>query len=222
MNNGYEAVNKGQSLSVEGLIIRFINSIKKHWYLLPVFACIGCCVLVVNTYRNYVPTYSATATFTVTAKDDQISSSPLTSSVSSAQMEKTFPYIITSAPMTRVVAKDLNLGYMPGTISVSALPDTNLFTITANSSDYQMAYKLLRSVINNYPEVAEYVVGDTEMVLVIPPSASAEPSNSVNYSTRALIGAGAGLAVALMLTMILELFNITIRKKSTKIRDLFC
>ena len=212
MNNKYEATQTSQQLSMGDMLLRLLNGIKKYWNLIPILACVGCCVMVAYTYKSYVPLYSATATFTVSAKDDTISSYSSTNTASSAQMEKTFPYIITSAPLTKVVTEDLGLGDMPGTISASALPDTNLFTITATSSDYETAYKLLKSVINNYPKVAEYVVGDTEMVLVVPPSASAEPVNTVNYRIRALIGTGVGVAVALAIIMLIELFNVTVRK----------
>ena len=50
------------------------------------------------------------------------------------------------------------------------------------------------------------------MVLVVPPSASAEPVNTVNYRIRALIGTGVGVAVALAIIMLIELFNVTVRK----------
>ncbi|MBQ1992311.1 MAG: hypothetical protein II233_06000, partial [Clostridia bacterium] len=209
MNNKYETDNQKNSVSMMDMATRLLVGIKKYGDFIPILACVCCCVLVMYTYKTYVPVYSATATFTISPSANTISSY---STVTPSQLEKTFPYIITSAPLTKAVTEDLGLGYMPGSVSVEAVHATNLFTITATSSDYQMAHKLLKAVINNYPDVAEYIVGDTEMVLVIPPSATSEPMNDVSYRMMALIGTGIGIVATLAIIMLLEMLNVTIRK----------
>lgn len=211
MNNSYQSTQASSQLSISEMLMRLLNGIKKYWQIIPILACVACCAMIMYSYKSYVPTYSATATFSISAKGDTISAYS-SNTASSEQLEKTFPYIITSPPLTRVVQEDLGLGYMPGTISASALPETNLFTITATANSYEMAYKLLRSVINNYPEVAEYVVGDTQMVLVVPPSASAEPINAISYRVRGAIATAVGVVVALIIIMMLELFSVTVKK----------
>ncbi len=209
MNNNNGPVQSAHILSIGEILMRLLEGVRKYWNLIPIFACIGCCVMVIYTYKNYIPMYSATATFTISPSINSISSF---SSVTSVQLEKTFPYIITSPPLTKAVTEDLELGYMPGTVTATAIENTNLFTITATSTDYQLAYDLLKSVINNFPDVAEYIVGDTEMVLVVPPSASSEPVNNVVYRIRSLIGTGVGAVACLCLILFIEMFNVTVRK----------
>lgn len=164
------------------------------------------------SYATYSPQYTATATFTVTPKGDSLSSYTSTSSnASTQQLEKTFPYIITSAPLTKVVAEDLGLSYVPGTLTATAVENTNLFTITVTSSNYETAYNVLKSVINNYPSVAEYVVGATDLVLVVPPSASSTPINPISYRQKALIGTVVGAFLGIILVFFLETLNHTVR-----------
>ncbi len=191
---------------------KILTGIKKHWYIIAVLAGICCVGFTLYSYRAYTPQYTAAATFTVTPKGDSLSAyTSISSNASTQQLEKTFPYIITSAPLTRVVAEDLGLSYVPGTITATAVEDTNLFTITVTSSNYETAYNVLKSVINNYPSVAEYVVGATDIVLVVPPSASSTPINPISYREKALIGTAVGALLGLLIVFFLENLNHTVR-----------
>lgn len=191
---------------------KILTGIKKHWYIIAVLAGICCVGFTLYSYRAYTPQYTAAATFTVTPKGDSLSAyTSISSNASTQQLEKTFPYIITSAPLTRVVAEDLGLSYVPGTLTATAVEDTNLFTITVTSSNYETAYNVLKSVINNYPSVAEYVVGATDLVLVVPPSASSTPINPISYREKALIGTAVGALLGLLIVFFLENLNHTVR-----------
>lgn len=191
---------------------KILTGIKKHWYIIAVLAGICCVGFTLYSYAAYTPQYTAAATFTVTPKGDSLSAyTSISSNASTQQLEKTFPYIITSAPLTRVVAEDLGLSYVPGTLTATAVEDTNLFTITVTSSNYETAYNVLKSVINNYPSVAEYVVGATDLVLVVPPSASSTPINPISYREKALIGTAVGALLGLLIVFFLENLNHTVR-----------
>ena len=191
---------------------KILTGIKKHWYIIAVLAGICCVGFTLYSYRAYTPQYTAAATFTVTPKGDSLSAyTSISSNASTQQLEKTFPYIITSAPLTRVVAEDLGLSYVPETLTATAVEDTNLFTITVTSSNYETAYNVLKSVINNYPSVAEYVVGATDLVLVVPPSASSTPINPISYREKALIGTAVGALLGLLIVFFLENLNHTVR-----------
>lgn len=191
---------------------KILTGIKKHWYIIAVLAGICCVGFTLYSYAAYTPQYTAAATFTVTPKGDSLSAyTSISSNASTQQLEKTFPYIITSAPLTRVVAEDLGLSDIPGTLTATAVEDTNLFTITVTSSNYETAYNVLKSVINNYPSVAEYVVGATDLVLVVPPSASSTPINPISYREKALIGTAVGALLGLLIVFFLENLNHTVR-----------
>ena len=63
-------------------------------------------------------------------------------------------------------AEDMGLDSMPGKISVEAEDGMNLLTISVSGNDPQMAYETLRSVIENYPRVAEFVLGETQLTVL--------------------------------------------------------
>ena len=81
-------------------------------------------------------------------------------------MGKTFSYIVTSGVLRDVVARDLGVGYVSSEISASVMEGTNLFTISVRDASPEMAYDVLQSVINNYPEVAQYIIGATQLTVV--------------------------------------------------------
>ncbi|HHZ06099.1 MAG TPA: polysaccharide biosynthesis tyrosine autokinase [Clostridiales bacterium] len=193
--------------SLYNIFLKILVSMKKMGWLIIVLACVGMVILGGKAYLSYTPQYSATATLTVStnlAKDTTSYNNTTASSLA-----KTFPYILTSGTLKKIVAKDLGLGYMPGSVKATALEGTNLFTITVTSSDYEMAYKVLKSVINNYPEVSKYVIGDTDLTIISPPTASSIPINGQTYQKSALIGGLIGVVIAIIIIFLMQMFNAT-------------
>lgn len=86
--------------------------------------------------------------------------------VTAQQLGKTFPYIVTSGVLKDVVARDLQVGAVTSQIEASVMENTNLFTIRVKDSSPDTAYRVLQSVITNYPEVAEYIIGATTLTVV--------------------------------------------------------
>lgn len=136
-----------------------------------------------RTYRTYRPMYRASATFTVYVANPLQSEIRSYNTATAEQMAKTFPYILTSGALNDRVMRELGISAMPA-VSASVLNNTNIFTLTVTSSDPQLAYNVLNAVIENYPDVAEFVVGPTVMNLL---DESGLPS--VPYNTRSYRGA---------------------------------
>lgn len=196
-------------LSLKEIVLRMLNGIKKYGWCILVLACIGAIFNIGRVYISYTPAYAATATFTVST--DVSNDNSYYNNTAANQLSKTFPYILTSGVLNRIVAKDLGMETMPGTITSSVLEGTNLFTITVTSNDYETAYNVLKSVINNYPEVAKYIIGNTQLTLISPPTASSKPVNEPSYKITALIGAAAGAVVALAIIALIVLLSSTLR-----------
>lgn len=136
-----------------------------------------------RTYRTYRPMYRASATFTVYVANPLQSEIRSYNTATAEQMAKTFPYILTSGALNDRVMRELGISAMPA-VSASVLNNTNIFTLTVTSPDPQLAYNVLNAVIENYPDVAEFVVGPTVMNLL---DESGLPS--VPYNTRSYRGA---------------------------------
>lgn len=148
-----------EKIDLANLLQDIYQGIRKFWWLLIGLAAVFAALSFFSAKSSYRPQYVATATLSV-----RVAGSPNYVDIKSTeQMEKVFPYILTSGVLKNVIAEDMGMKYMPGTISIAAEKGTNLFKISATSSDPQVAYDLLQSTIKNYPQVAEFVIGRTTL-----------------------------------------------------------
>lgn len=201
--------NNATSYFIENVLYHFIEWFKRLWIFILIFAVIGSAGLSFLTYYRFVPSYSASATFTVNV-DVRESSSQTYNKATAQQLASTFPSILTSSSLNKVIASDLGVDKVNASISATALEDTNLFTINVTSSNPQMAYDVLQSVIANYPKVAKFVIGSTQLSLIDTSSVSTMPTNIPNYTKKAIMGALAGGMVAFMLIVLLSLMTNTV------------
>ena len=85
---------------------------------------------------------------------------------------------MTSGVLKDVVARDLGIGAVTSEIQASVMENTNLFTIRVRDASPETAYRVMKSVITNYPEVAEYIIGATTLTVVDESGVPAVPVNS--------------------------------------------
>lgn len=150
-----------EKIDIINLAADFINALKKLWPVLIL-------VMIICTFRSYfsttisyTPQYVASATVSVTTPG-----SGYADIEAAEEMAEVFPYILTSGVLEEVIMADMGTDYIPGTIKVKAENGMNMLTISASSGDPQMAYDLLMSVINCYPEVTEYIFGETKLEIL--------------------------------------------------------
>lgn len=206
-----ESPVKSNYTSIGDFLDKYFKQLRKHGWCIIVLACIFAVLNIGRVYLTYTPLYTAEAIFTIST-DVTASNTSYYNNTTTSQLSKTFPYIITSSTMQNVIAKDLGISSVPGSINVSALDDTNLFTMTVTASDYKTAYNILKSVLNNYPQVANHIIGNTQLTLITSPPTSAPPTNTPSYRNVALIGAAAGAALGILIILALTMINKTINK----------
>lgn len=194
---------------IQDIIYHFTEWFKRLWILILIFAVIGAGGLTFYTYKTFVPQYSASATFTVNV-DVQASSAESYNKATANQLAKTFPSIITSSSLTKIACRELGIEDLNSKITANVLEDTNLFTITVNSNNPQRAYDVLQSVITNYPEVARFVIGSTQLNLIDTSSVSTMPNNMPNYTSKATLGCVAGAFFGFALILLMSLLTNTV------------
>ena len=202
--------NENSELNIAGLDLHLflqdlLQTLRRLWLLLAAALIVCISALCWQTYRSYRPVYKASATFTVCVTNALQSEIRSYNTATAEQMAKTFPYILTSGALSERVVQELGISAMPA-VSASVLSNTNIFTLTVSSGDPQLAYDVLQSVIRNYPEVAEFVVGPTVMRLLDDSGVPQRPENARDYRQAAKRGAIAAaciwLAVSFGLTML--------------------
>ena len=151
-----------EKLDLVSFLSDFMHRFRRFWWIVVLLTAVGALLFYYRTSVSYSPSYVAEATVSVEIVNGGASANRNTAE----QMGLIFPYILTSGALSDVIAADLELNSVPGVISVTSIKGTNLLTISVRSSDPQNAYNVLQSVLRNYPEVAQYVVGQTALTVI--------------------------------------------------------
>lgn len=196
-----------------GLALDILKRLRELWWICLIIVLVCTARGVIKEKKAYRPMYEAPASFAVYAGSDNNTISNYYNKVSAKQLSATFPYILTSGALNKIVAADLGVSAIPGVVSANMLGETNLFQIQVISSDPQSAYDVLQSVIENYPEVARYVIGDTKLKLIDETGVPTAPLNTPQYKKRAVKGAGMGFTLCVLLLAAAEMTRTTVKKR---------
>lgn len=203
--------NKIDLLAVIGdMIKRF----RETWWLFLIIVLVGAGAGFLKEKTSYHEQYEATASFVVTAgANGNVVAGNYYNKITTEQMNATFPYILTSGALSRVVANDLGMSSVPGMISAEMLGDTNIFQIKVVAADGQTAYDILQSVINNYPQVARYVIGDTQLKLLDETGVPSQPMNQPSYKRSIALGIAGALLLCLLIMVVRTAARTTVKNQ---------
>ena len=162
---------------------------------------------------NYTPSYQAYSSFVVDTKTAYGVSDTYYNETTAGQLSKTFPYILTSGALQAIVADSLGVDSIPASITAESIPDTPIFTINVTASNPQTAYDVLQAVIQYYPQVAEYIIGDTQLTKMDESGVPSAPLNPPAYGSRAVKGAAAGAALSVFLLFVYASTRNTVRRE---------
>ena len=199
--------------SIGDIFFRFIDAYRRFWYISVILMVIMGVLGFFYYKKTYVPSYEAKAIFSVSAAD--YSGRNKTSYSNNNQLTEdltvSFDYLINNEVFYEIIKRDLGIDYVPATITIFSVPNTNIMTIVASSSDAEMAYKTIQSVLKNYSTVTAFVVGDTKMKIIERPTKSTEPNNPYTPLKGILIFALIGFGIGLIPVLIVALFFKTIQ-----------
>ena len=194
------------------------NGVKKLWWVCLLISAILGASMFLSAYSSYVPTYTSSVTLTVTTqKSSSINSISVYTfyydASTASQLETTFPIILRSNLLQDAICEDMGIDAVPARLNVSSVPGTNMFTMTATGGDPQMTYDVLMSAIEKFPSVAKYAVGNIRLELISSPQVPTSPSNSSDYTDRAVTGVLIGLIIGVIIILIYMVMRRTIKTK---------
>ena len=192
-----ESITSSTRFDVGHIIAAARRGLRRLWVYCLIGTILLAAVMGFRSWRSYVPSYTARATFTVYVGTSLQSTTPTYNAAAAQQLANTFPYILTSGVLSEVVRADLNVQALPA-IRASVVEDANLFELSVTGSDPQLCYDVLQSVIENYPQVAEFVIGPTVLTVVDESGVPTEPTNSRAWRSSAKRGALIGLALSVL------------------------
>lgn len=170
-------------------------------------------VFFIKAKISYVPSYEAYSSFVVEAKTPYNYGTTYNSTVA-GQLSKTFPYIVTSDALKEVVAESLGMDTVPASITADSMEGASIFTIRVRARKAQLAYDVLQAVIENYPKVAEYIIGDTELTMIDESGVPNQAVNPPNYMGEAKKGTLLGGALVLVALFLYACAKKTVRRES--------
>ena len=196
----YNETQSLRKIDITKFLRQIWNSFKHVWFVFLFLPMILGGGNFVRVFTTYTPVYTAEATLSVSvANGDNSANNNVTTA---SQLGKVFPYILTSSALKDIIADDLGMSYVPGNISVTNLNGTNFLTIRVTGSDAELAYKVLQSVIVNYPEVAQHVVGRTQVEVIDDSGVPTSTGKTAALKNALVKGASLGFGLAALILFI--------------------
>ena len=153
----------GQTLRLDWYTIA--KDFIKEWSVIVMISIAAVLFSYTFQYLHYSPTYTMTTTFTVNSR---VAVTDVYSNLSTPySTADTFAKVLDSSLMEKKVAQDIGYNYMPGTAKVNVIQDTNLLELTVTESTPQLANEVYQSIMKNYYDIAEPLLGDVILTSLI-------------------------------------------------------
>lgn len=205
-------------LSLEPVTI--VRDVLKRWYLIVAAALLAGMAAYAASGLFYVPAYQTTATFVVSAKG---SSTTVYQNLSATtNLATVFSEVLNSSILRSVILEELDMSSFDGTISASAIPETNLLKLQVTASDPRTSFQVTRAIIENHPVVSYQVLGDTILEVLQKPKVPMSPMNSaqeISNTKKAVVFAAAAMCCILCITSAMK---DTIRNQQEAEKKLGC
>lgn len=124
----------------------------------------------------YTPTYTSSAVLVVRSKVG--TSGAYSNLTASSEMANIFTNVFKQNSMKKLAAENLGLDSFDGTVSTSVNGSTNMLNISVKANDPELAFKLLSSILEVYPDVSDAVFTDAVIDIISAPKMPTAPSNS--------------------------------------------
>ena len=175
------------------LIFRLRKNIKYRKRLLRIMVLTALAVwLSVGIF--YRPVYRCNVVLSVISNPGSFSTSVNTARVFSAFLQED--------TLTRLAAENLEMDQFDGDISVSIPTGTNVLHLSVQARQPELAYRLVNSLLEVYPEISPSVFGPLRVTILEAPKVPETPSNGITPAFRLGIAVAAALAAGCALPVL--------------------
>lgn len=193
-----DKVFRWSDINLHGLVASLLKNL---WVIL--LLCISAVLCFTSVYRLvYVPSYTSTATFMVSAKDSTSAYNSLTTTQSMATV---FVEVFQSNVLREKIAEQMPDGTFDGAITTNTVPETNLLIVSVTSAQPDTAFQAMNLLVENYSSISDYLFSNAQLEVIKDPVVPVAPSNPMNVRGNypwvvalTFLGAG-GVVVAIYL-----------------------
>lgn len=210
-----QAVSESNASETQFSIIDIINMMLTFWWLIAILAIVVGGGTYAYSKLTSVPQYDSSGTLYIDtqkeSKTDDVNTSGLQNAIT---LLPTYIEVLRSEPFLEDVSDDIDNKYSASSIldmsTFTAVEETNLITITVQTTDPHDAYLIARSIIRNAPRrIAQIFEGGSVKVIEYPKeTTSSIPDNSFKLG---IIGFIAGAAIAMLIIFLINLFDTRVK-----------
>lgn len=121
----------------------------------------------------YQPTYTSRTTFVVSSRNG--STGAYANLTKTQKMTEVFRSVMDSNVLKKMVSDGLGMDSFDGKVKIKVVPETNLLSVSVTADSPETALKLLRGMLEYYPEVGRNVLGEVVMEIFEKPGYPAAP-----------------------------------------------
>lgn len=213
-----EQTEQIELLSFDPIVV--VLDVLRRWYVVVCVALIAAMAAYVFTELRYEPRYTTETTFVVSTQE---SSSTVYQNLSAASnLATTLSEVFNSSLMRKTVSEVMGTESFHGTISASAIEETNLLTMRVTDTDPRSAFLATRAIIEHHQEISSRIMGEIVLEVLQQPKVPSGPSNRADaMGTAKKAGLLCGAAACGLLLLIAFLRD-TVRSASEAKKKLHC
>lgn len=199
MQENGKAVLQNNELPLD--IYSILRALIKDWWMILTAGLIGAMIAYMMVGSAYTPSYTSNMTFIVSAKG---SSNNIADLSAANEMAETFSEVLNSRLLKKKVQQELNLGYLPGQISTKVVEGTNLMSLSVSAPSPEHAFKIMKSVLNNYSEITDHVLSNVVLEVLEAPQVPMAASNPISANDMMKKYALIGMALMVLLLALID------------------
>ncbi len=160
---------------------------------------------------TYIPKYTSSCTMIVAAKINN--TGVYTDTSETEKLTDTITAVMTSTVLKNKTAQTLGLSSFDGSVRVSVIPNTNMLELSVTSSNPNIAFRQLNTLLEVYPDVSRDILGKIVMEVFEHPSFPSYPSNPLRFKKTFTFSFLGGAGAVIVLLFVFSYYKDTIKNK---------
>lgn len=161
-------------------------------------------------YNDFICKYNNVNLFCIGVWDNGGS---YTSLNTAKEMAAVFGEVFQSDALRKLIAEDMGVASVEGTISIELVSETNLMLLTVTSDSPRHAYQMAQSALDKYNRVSDYLFSNARLDTLKSPTIPYSPPNPLQMSKLRRMGALAAAGVVAALIVLTSYLRFTVKKR---------
>lgn len=152
----YSRTENGQNGETDWDLRSILRDLAKSGWVILLIACSAAMVTYTVLTVCHRDRYTVKTTFAVMGRGENASAA--SSLAATYDMTQKFEAILENSILKKKVTEELKLSSFPAKMSASIVPESNLMELSVTADSPQTAFRILKSVLENYTSVSDYII----------------------------------------------------------------